>query len=89
MARVTSGAILEKDTEGNNFEEDNFDFTVSHPKLVSDSVVYVVKGADRIGKWEGTRRYSHFHALYEVLLIRFPACFIPKLPPKKALVSLI
>ena len=37
----------------NAFEEDNHDFSVKHPKLVGDSVVYMVKGTDKIGKWEG------------------------------------
>ena len=61
---------------------------MSSPKLVGDSVAYMVKGVDRLGKWEGQRRYSHFRALYDVLLSRFPACYIPKLPPKKALVRI-
>jgi hypothetical protein len=51
LANAASGAS-EKDV-GTNFEDENFDFSVSHPKLVGDSVAYMVKGVDRLGKWEG------------------------------------
>ena len=68
------------------FEEENFDFSVTHPKLQGDSIIYHVRGVDKQGPWDGYRRYSHFYALYEVLLQRFPACYIPKLPSKKAIV---
>jgi hypothetical protein len=50
--------------------------------------MYHVRGVDRQGSWDGQRRYSHFFALYEVLLARFPGCYIPKLPPKQAIVKL-
>lgn len=47
--RVPSGTITDKtDKENDNaFEEDNHDFSVKHPKLVGDSVVYMVKGVDK------------------------------------------
>ncbi|CDW87092.1 px domain containing protein [Stylonychia lemnae] len=76
---------VEKDIDSGAFEDENYDFSVSQPKLVGDSIAYYVKGVDRSGKWEGQRRFSHFFALYEALIIRFPACFIPKIPPKKAI----
>jgi hypothetical protein len=30
--------------------------------------MYHVRGVDINGPWEGQRRYSHFYALYDVLL---------------------
>jgi len=47
--------------------------------------VYHVQGVDKQGPWEGTRRYNHFHALYEALQKRWPGILIPKLPSKKAI----
>ena len=85
----TKGVSGKTESNIDKYEEDNHDFSVKHPKLVGDSVVYMVKGVDKIGKWEGQRRYKHFHLLYDALLHRFPAVYIPKLPPKKAIVSLI
>lgn len=49
-------------------------------------IVYSVKGVDRQGTWEGKRRYKEFYELHSVLQSRWPGVFIPKVPPKKALV---
>lgn len=45
-------------------EDENYDFSVTHPKLQGDSITYHVKGVDKQGSWDGYRRYSHFSALY-------------------------
>jgi hypothetical protein len=29
------------------FEEENFDFSVTHPKLQGDSIIYHVRGVDK------------------------------------------
>jgi len=47
--------------------------------------VYSCKGVDNAGQWEGTKRYSEFHKLHEVLDSRWPGIPIPNLPPKKAI----
>lgn len=62
----TPGA-LEKDFKS-VFEEENYDFSVTNPKLQGDNIIYYIKGIDKLGAWEGYRRYSHFFALYETLL---------------------
>ena len=51
-------------------------------------IAYEVKGEDKMGKFEGLRRYNEFHALREKLLARWPGIYIPQIPPKKAYVSL-
>jgi len=45
-------------------------------------IVYVIKGFDGQGPIEISRRYSEFAMIREVLVIRWPGCFIPPLPPK-------
>ena len=54
---------------------------------VQKYVVYTIKGIDKDGPFETYRRYSHFHNLREVLVKRWPGCFIPPIPEKKTLVS--
>ena len=70
------------------FNDDNMDFAVTNPLLQGSHITYQVKGVDRQGPWEGQRRYSHFHALHETLQLKWPGVFIPKIPPKKAIVIL-
>ena len=67
--------------------DESKDFTVANPQLQSSHISYFVKGIDKQGPWEGNRRFSHFFALFEVLKTRWPGVCIPKLPPKKAIVS--
>jgi hypothetical protein len=45
--------------------------------------IYVVKGRDRNGPFEVQRRFTEFYAVREVLVTRWPACFVPRLPGKK------
>lgn len=66
---------------------ENQDFIVNNPQLTGGSISYFCKGVDKQGPWEGNRRYRHFHALSEALKTRWPGVAIPKLPPKKAIVS--
>jgi hypothetical protein len=72
-----------------------FDFpeiVVSEPVAKSSGptkhVVYKVAGKDYLGEFEVMRRYSHFALFREVLCTRFPALYIPPMPPKKKLVSI-
>lgn len=68
------------------------EIVVSEPVVKSSGptkhVVYKVIGKDHLGEFEIMRRYSHFALFREVLLARFPALFIPPMPPKKKLVSI-
>ena len=48
--------------------------------------MYTIRGTDKDGSFEIYRRYSDFANLREVLLIRWPGCYIPPLPPKKKMV---
>lgn len=64
------------------------DYIVQNPQLTSSHISYLTKGIDRQGNWEGQRRYSHFHALHDVLRLRWPGIVIPRIPPKKAIVNI-
>jgi len=60
-------------------------FAVWDPQDNGQSIVYKVKGVDKQGAWEGTRRYSDFFNLYEALLKRWAGFPIPFMPEKKVL----
>lgn len=47
--------------------------------------VYLIRGEDKDGQIEVYRRFSEFYALREVLLQRWPGCFIPAVPDKKVI----
>ena len=50
-------------------------------------IYYVLlKGEDKNGKINLSKRYSDFDHLRQALTIRWPAIYIPPLPEKKALV---
>jgi hypothetical protein len=73
----------------NNFsrlENDPQYFIVSKPVLKNGHVFYNVKGIDADGTWEGQRRYNEFFCLHESLVHRWPGIYIPKIPPKQAIV---
>jgi hypothetical protein len=68
------------------FEDDlNVNYMVTNPDDKNGHVEYRVKGKDRLGEWEGARRYTHFFLLHEVLVQRWPGFYLPWLPPKKAI----
>ena len=56
---------------------------------VSKHVVYKMMGKDHLGEFEGFRRYSHFLLFREILVTRFVGLYIPPMPPKKKLVSIL
>jgi sorting nexin-1/2 len=47
-------------------------------------ITYLIKGVDKNGDFEVNRRYSDFIILRKFLVDRWPACFIPPCPSKKA-----
>lgn len=49
---------------------------------MSSYTVYCIKGNDKNGPFEIYRRYNEFHALREVMVQKWPGCFVPSIPPK-------
>lgn len=49
-------------------------------------IVYTIKGADKDGPFETYRRYSDFNVLKKFLVKRWPGCYVPAIPEKKAVV---
>lgn len=49
-------------------------------------IVYTIKGSDKDGVFETYRRYSDFNVLKKFLVKRWPGCFVPAIPEKKAVV---
>jgi len=45
-------------------------------------VVYTIKGTDRESGFEVVRRYKDFDRIRELLVKRWPGCYVPPLPPK-------
>lgn len=61
---------------------------VVEPKMttaVFKHVMYTVRGQDHLSSFEAQRRYKEFLALRKRLLNQWPVCYIPALPPKKAI----
>lgn len=56
--------LSDKEYAPSLLEDDNFDFGVSNPTLQAGHIVYHVKGVDRVGTWEGLRRYNEFYVLH-------------------------
>lgn len=50
---------------------------------VQGHVKYSVTGVDFDGEFNDVRRFREFHALADVLRIRWPGCYIPSIPEKK------
>lgn len=58
---------LDKAYQGNKLEEENTDFVVDNPVTQAGHIVYHVKGLDKLGNWEGNRRYNEFYVLHQSL----------------------
>ena len=58
-------------------------FTVSNPVKIQGHVKYSVTGVDDDGEFNDVRRYREFHALADILRIRWPGCYVPSIPEKK------
>ncbi|KAL4502499.1 hypothetical protein ABPG72_012086 [Tetrahymena utriculariae] len=73
-----------------NFAADmNIIIEVTGYKLYDSSIskyaMFTVEGKDRNGDFQIERRYSDFDQLRKLMLKRWPGCFIPPLPSKKAI----
>lgn len=42
--------------------------------------VYNIKGEDKLGSFDVYRRYNDFYELRELLVRKWPGCFIPSIP---------
>jgi hypothetical protein len=58
-------------------------FTVLNPVKIGGHVKYSVTGVDDEGEFQDVRRFREFHALGQVLRIRWPGCYVPSIPEKK------
>lgn len=63
--------------------EETSDFSVTDP-VNTGHVTYTVKGKDKDGDFEGSRRYNDFFHLRNALINRWPGTYIPNIPAKKA-----
>jgi len=52
---------------------------------MSKFTVYNIKGCDKTGDFDVFRRFSDFDILRDVMVGRWPGCFIPPIPAKKAI----
>lgn len=43
---------------------------------------YTVTGRDAAGEFTCQRRFNEFEALYNILITRWPGCYIPAIPEK-------
>ncbi len=55
---------------------------------MTNYTVYNIKGKDKEGTFDTYRRYNEFFALRETLVAKWPGCFIPPIPSKKAVVKI-
>jgi len=53
---------------------------------ISKYAMYSVIGKDKNGDFEVLRRYSEFDQIRKLMIKRWPGCYIPPLPSKKAIV---
>ncbi|CAD8077497.1 unnamed protein product [Paramecium sonneborni] len=70
--------------------QDDFEISVevSDPKVQSGLnkyTTYSVRGMDKNGQFDVIRRFSDFRLIRQFLIIKWPGCYIPPLPPRKAI----
>lgn len=65
---------------------------MSDPKIkdgISKYTIYTVRGMDKNGQFDVVRRYNDFHLIRTTLISKWPGCYVPPLPQKKAIVLYI
>lgn len=70
-----------------NGDENNLveQFGVKNPSLINNNyVTYSIYGVDKIGMFEGVRRYNEFHLIRQRMNDGWIGIYVPNLPPKKA-----
>ncbi|CAD8163391.1 unnamed protein product [Paramecium octaurelia] len=70
--------------------QDDFEISVevSDPKVQSGLnkyTTYSVRGMDKNGQFDVIRRFSDFRLIRQFLITKWPGCYIPPLPPRKAI----
>ena len=76
---------LGEDDANFQIEWDKSKYTVCITEWIKQGhVVYKLKGTDKLGDFDIQRRYNEFYVLRGVLVKRYPAFYIPPVPPKKA-----
>ncbi|CAD8144958.1 unnamed protein product [Paramecium octaurelia] len=71
----------------NQSDEAEITLQVCDPKIISGInkyIVYTIKGMDKNGQFDIQRRFSDFKTIRQFLLTKWPGCYIPPVPPKKA-----
>ncbi|CAD8158122.1 unnamed protein product [Paramecium pentaurelia] len=61
---------------------------VNDPKIqsgINKYTIYSVRGMDKNGQFDVVRRFSDFRLIRQMLVHKWPGCYIPPLPPRKAL----
>jgi len=81
------GQAAGEESEVNSVEDDRIAkvFSVTNPVKIGGTIKYAVKGEDSQGEFEVVRRFNEFFALYTSLVERWPGCYIPCIPEKKAI----
>lgn len=62
---------------------------VTDPRIkdgINKYILYTVRGIDKNGQFDAPRRYNDFQLIRTTLISKWPGCYIPPLPPKKAFV---
>ncbi|CAD8079600.1 unnamed protein product [Paramecium sonneborni] len=70
--------------------QDNFEIKVevSDPRIqqgLNKYTIYSVRGMDQNGQFDVARRFNDFRLIRQLLVHKWPGCYIPPLPPRKAL----
>jgi hypothetical protein len=50
----------------------------------SKATNYRIQGSDNHGSFDVMRRYADFDKARQVMIQRWPSCYVPPIPPKKA-----
>ncbi|CAD8056925.1 unnamed protein product [Paramecium sonneborni] len=71
----------------NQSDEVEITLQVCDPKIIAGLnkfIVYTIKGMDKNGQFDIQRRFSDFKTIRSFLLTKWPGCYIPPVPPRKA-----
>ena len=49
-------------------------------------MMYKIEGNDKFGEFKMSRKFDEFYEIRNIMVIRWPGCFIPSLPGKKTIV---
>ena len=88
--RFDSVALDDDPREYVSIEPVNLTISIESFQIIEERirkhVSYKITGEENNSKFEIYRRYKEFRILHKLLLCTWPGCFVPNLPPKKAMV---